>query len=165
MGVVCCSQESCQGLCDDTSDLQGQQKMELIVVRVDRRTGKVGLDLDVSCYDVLPVVRVSDGPVADWNRLNPQARVGPGDAIVKVNDVEGDPEAMMERLRGDSDLKITVLRGAQQGNFKLTSVSSPDTVSSVMQPSRLTPRKPRPACASCLTGETPCEVPWLSKVS
>lgn len=74
------------------------------------RTTELGLDVTLR-GDVILVDRVTSGVVAEWNRLHPQKALQAGDAIVSVNGLSGDSSSMMEVIRTQITLKVTVARG------------------------------------------------------
>merc|ERR1711879_161772 len=154
-------------LCCEDVQLAGPRRKEIFCLKVDRRRGKLGLDVDISSYEALPVVHVTEGPVEDWNEAHPEFAVLPGDWIIKVNDVEGDSEAMMERLRGDLDLKITVLRSHDQvtshRHQTVFDAGRPVFVPHPRDSGRFFPATSRDMsepCNVCLV-QAPCAIPWM----
>lgn len=71
----------------------------------------VGVDLDITCHSAGYVCGIKDGAVAAYNKTtSPEAQLRAGDYISKVNGAEGNGMAMMERMKKDSMLEITVQR-------------------------------------------------------
>eukprot|EP00929_Paragymnodinium_shiwhaense_P039772 TRINITY_DN20850_c0_g1_i1.p1 TRINITY_DN20850_c0_g1~~TRINITY_DN20850_c0_g1_i1.p1 ORF type:complete len:606 (+),score=186.03 TRINITY_DN20850_c0_g1_i1:61-1878(+) len=85
-----------------------------------RKADGISLGLNVSHKDEDTSLLVEgfqpEGAIEAWNRLcytNPAQSakaVKPGDQITKVNDVEGDPQKMLEECKLKKLLKITILR-------------------------------------------------------
>mmetsp|Transcript_103951 Transcript_103951/g.291164 ORF Transcript_103951/g.291164 Transcript_103951/m.291164 type:complete len:126 (-) Transcript_103951:72-449(-) len=66
-----------------------------MVLRKARADEKLGIDLTELS---LTVVRIRPGLVQAWNDAHPDSQVMPGDCIVSVNGVRGDPAAVMNLL-------------------------------------------------------------------
>mmetsp|Transcript_168924 Transcript_168924/g.543061 ORF Transcript_168924/g.543061 Transcript_168924/m.543061 type:complete len:194 (+) Transcript_168924:114-695(+) len=180
MGAVCCYQDALQPVaCCEALMEEWRGHDSMFLITVERRDNRIGLDVDLTCGDVLPVLRINCGPVEEWNRKRPQHNVVVGDIIVKVNGVEGDAEAMMERLKCDDRLQITILRERVRkvGNLwprsaekdfhyrteKLASDPRRDPDADLVAELDLNATRGRsPACVMCGVNSSGCMVPWLA---
>ncbi|CAL1158344.1 unnamed protein product [Cladocopium goreaui] len=75
------------------------------------KPGRLGIDVNYRKTSVKPwVASISPGLVADWNKENPDLAVLPHDRIVAVNDVSGNIDMILEKLRSpDKRLVLTCM--------------------------------------------------------
>eukprot|EP00406_Dinophysis_acuminata_P058104 CAMPEP_0179281788 /NCGR_PEP_ID=MMETSP0797-20121207/37334_1 /TAXON_ID=47934 /ORGANISM="Dinophysis acuminata, Strain DAEP01" /LENGTH=123 /DNA_ID=CAMNT_0020990507 /DNA_START=102 /DNA_END=473 /DNA_ORIENTATION=- len=78
---------------------------------------KIGLDLQgvplgPKDEPAFVVMRLKDGLVSEWNKLNPGEEVLGGDIMVDVNDVHGDCGKMYNVFVSETTLKVTIVRMA-----------------------------------------------------
>mmetsp|Transcript_74173 Transcript_74173/g.146964 ORF Transcript_74173/g.146964 Transcript_74173/m.146964 type:complete len:400 (-) Transcript_74173:111-1310(-) len=85
--------------------------MQLTTV-ITKVPGKpVGVDLDITCGAAGFICGINDGAFAAYNKItSPEAQLNVGDYITKVNGVEGDGMALLERLKKDTVLEVTFQR-------------------------------------------------------
>lgn len=81
------------------------------VVCTEKRAGGLGLDLSPHDGATLLIGKVKHGPMLDWNEEHgAEVLVQRGDRIVAVNGVSGNSEELLEHLRRDRALTITMRR-------------------------------------------------------
>jgi len=71
------------------------------------RDGSLGGSFGVFLKTVV-VKAISEGPLEDWNKVNKDYAIRPGDLIVEVNGQKNDGLKMLQELRTDGELQITV---------------------------------------------------------
>lgn len=69
-----------------------------IVVKVGRRAKHLGLEIESPFATSLTVLRVNEGAIMAWNRLNPEIAIRHGYSIVKVNNCEPLAAVLEEKL-------------------------------------------------------------------
>jgi len=62
--------------------------------------------------DTLKIVALRHGAVGQWNQRHPDRAVCEGDRVVSVNDISGDPDAMLEELKFSTKLRMSIIRPA-----------------------------------------------------
>lgn len=84
----------------------------LYTIEVDRSKGtRLGLKLDMQVSSrSLFIKEVVGGLAFTWNTQHPDAKVRPGDRILRVNKVEGDAHALMEECKKTSVLELELHR-------------------------------------------------------
>mmetsp|Transcript_19242 Transcript_19242/g.43137 ORF Transcript_19242/g.43137 Transcript_19242/m.43137 type:complete len:328 (-) Transcript_19242:23-1006(-) len=87
------------------------QVMECSIV-VDKQPGtNLGVTLNGMQDGTLMVIKIlSGGLIQQWNEVNPNTVVQPGDYIVEVNDVRGSAQAVEDACRQDGELVIKLER-------------------------------------------------------
>ena len=75
------------------------------------KPGRLGIDVNYRKTSVKPwVASISPGLVADWNKDNPDLAVLPHDRIIAVNEVAGNIDMILEKLRSpDKKLVLTCI--------------------------------------------------------
>mmetsp|Transcript_155580 Transcript_155580/g.270695 ORF Transcript_155580/g.270695 Transcript_155580/m.270695 type:complete len:132 (-) Transcript_155580:201-596(-) len=71
----------------------------------------VGLDVDWGDMQKLRVTKVKPGLVAQWNAKNPDNKVEVGDYLTEINGESGQSKKLLEVVKDNANLKITVMRG------------------------------------------------------
>mmetsp|Transcript_6394 Transcript_6394/g.15972 ORF Transcript_6394/g.15972 Transcript_6394/m.15972 type:complete len:209 (+) Transcript_6394:115-741(+) len=109
---ICCQEETS----DDFVIIGNQQQQAGFSERIFQivinkpRDKPLGLDVDITEPDVLRIIDIYPGPLAEWNKLNPRESIEPDDLIIKVNGVTGDSSTMLERCLDNTQLKLTLVR-------------------------------------------------------
>lgn len=70
---------------------------------------KWGMDLDCGYVRWLMVRKVGEGPIAQYNRLNNDAMLEPGDWVVRANDAMT-PEAMAHFVMKADELRLVIMK-------------------------------------------------------
>ncbi|CAK9062235.1 unnamed protein product [Durusdinium trenchii] len=75
------------------------------------KPGRLGIDVNYRKTSVKPwIASISPGLVADWNKENPDIAALPHDRITAVNEVAGNIDTILEKLRSpDKRLVLTVM--------------------------------------------------------
>ena len=60
--------------------------------------------------DMLKISALKEGVIEDWNKLHREQEVMTGDRIICVNGIGADPQAMLQELKTNSVLDMTVIR-------------------------------------------------------
>ena len=60
--------------------------------------------------DMLKISAFSDGVVNNWKNTQPESAIPAGDRIIPVDGLQGDPEVMLNELRTNNKLDMTLLR-------------------------------------------------------
>lgn len=83
-----------------------------LTITIEKVPGKpLGVDLDIACGSVPYMCGIKDGAVAEYNKTaSPETQLKVGDYITKVNGVEGNGNALLERMKNDTMLEVTVQR-------------------------------------------------------
>jgi len=83
-----------------------------LTIAIEKVPGKpLGVDLDTICDSAAYVCGINDGAVAAYNKIKgPERQVKVGDYITKVNGVEGNGTALLERMKNDTMLEVTIQR-------------------------------------------------------
>merc|ERR1712079_902585 len=86
--------------------------MGQLTITIEKVPGKpLGVDLDIACSSVAYMCGIKDGAVAEYNKIaSPETQLKVGDYITKVNGVEGNGNALLERMKNDTMLEVTVQR-------------------------------------------------------
>lgn len=84
---------------------------QLFIV-IEKQQGKpLGVDLDITSGSAGYVCGITDGAVAAYNKVtSPERQLKVGDYITKVNNVEGSGTDLLERMKKDTRLEVTVHR-------------------------------------------------------
>jgi len=61
----------------------------------------------------LVLSKLKDGPAAEWNETHTDCQMRVGDCIVRVNDVEGDVEALVDELVSSNRLRMVIRRSSE----------------------------------------------------
>merc|ERR1719199_2055997 len=88
-------------------------------VRLQRQPNiKLGLRLDGKDGQSLLVEKVNVGLVKAWNDANPSLAIQPGDRIVSVNGVRGEPQLLIEQTAEEKSpvITLTVVPGRPRSN-------------------------------------------------
>jgi len=90
-----------------------EEESDLYYVSLDRTMGvKLGIDVDVA--EVLRISDIRDGLAQDWNeRHYDDNRINPGDIVVEVNGISGDPQKMLAVCGSKTVLKVTLQRSPE----------------------------------------------------
>lgn len=81
--------------------------------------GKLGIDVDY-CEDmtVMPIVAITGGAAASWNKARPAQALRPGDVILEVNGRRGNLQEMLEACQHDDMLHLIVARDVKPSMFQ-----------------------------------------------
>lgn len=96
-------------------------------IEVEKNGAELGLDVSRD-GEALLVEGVNPGAVQWWNNCHPEECVMPGDRILEVNGVAGDPLVMIQACRTAETLVLTVQPCAQVLPRKLSEPSLPSPV-------------------------------------
>jgi len=83
-----------------------------LTIAIEKVPGKpLGVDVDIACGSVGYMCGINDGAVAEYNKIaSPETQLKVGDYITKVNGVEGNSVALLERMKNDTMLEVTIQR-------------------------------------------------------
>lgn len=97
----------------DVAPTNAWKDHDVYSVTLDKRSGKMGLDIDyIPERKLLPIFGVTSGSAREWNAAQPEElRIKPGDAIVEVNGAKGDAKAMLDKCQGDLVLRLVLMKG------------------------------------------------------
>lgn len=100
-------------------ELKNDQRLKIVMrhakrfnVCVERNGSELGMCViggNVK-LDMLKISALRDGVVNNWNNTQPESAISAGDRIISVNGLEGDPEQMLNELRTNNRLDMTLLR-------------------------------------------------------
>mmetsp|Transcript_20503 Transcript_20503/g.56908 ORF Transcript_20503/g.56908 Transcript_20503/m.56908 type:complete len:718 (-) Transcript_20503:154-2307(-) len=92
------------------SMLQSSSQAYDFEVVIEKGANELGVDVVKHDAETLLISRITAGPVMVWNCANPQLCVRNGDRIVAVNDQRGDSELLIELIRTQNRLKLSLRR-------------------------------------------------------
>lgn len=95
---------------DNVSDCYPSTTSEFTISIWKPQGSELGLDVDCTQTGCLKVLSVRPGIINDWNKNQASWAVEPGDSIVEVNGKGGCGQELLERLRKESRLEVTVQR-------------------------------------------------------
>merc|ERR1719160_2358676 len=96
-------------------------------IEVEKNGAELGLDVSRD-GEALLVEGVNPGAVQWWNNCHPEECVMPGDRILEVNGVAGDPLVMIQACRTAETLVLTVQPCVQELPTKLSEPTLPSPV-------------------------------------
>mmetsp|Transcript_8289 Transcript_8289/g.14290 ORF Transcript_8289/g.14290 Transcript_8289/m.14290 type:complete len:136 (-) Transcript_8289:238-645(-) len=80
-------------------------------IEIEKGAGDVvGLDVDWGDTTKLRVTKIKAGLVSSWNAKNPDAEVKVGDYLTAINGVSGDSKKLLQVVKDNSKLAITIFR-------------------------------------------------------
>lgn len=88
----------------------GRNRTRDFEVKVDKDGEELGLDVLHEDNETLLISRIKDGPLQSWNASHPDFCVQQGDRIVEVNGKRGSSELLIDTIRGERALQLTVRR-------------------------------------------------------
>lgn len=88
----------------------GRSRTRDFEVKVDKDGEELGLDVLHEDNETLLISRIKDGPLQSWNASHPDFAVQQGDRIVEVNGKRGSSELLIDTIRGERALQLTVRR-------------------------------------------------------
>ena len=103
---------------EDEFESDGEVVNGRMTIKVDRSLG-LSLGLSVAPAEdqmALEILEVADGLVKEWCQKKPQRHVYKGDRIVAVNQMRGSSRKLVEFLRQDGPLVLSLLRGTGQSD-------------------------------------------------
>lgn len=97
---------------DRTITLTLRRPSEFSIVAT-KKGGTLGMDLNYAPTGIsLLVLKVNDGPVAEWNKANPDMQVKKFDRISAVNGVAGTSKELYEKMKSSDVLHLVISRPA-----------------------------------------------------
>mmetsp|Transcript_5145 Transcript_5145/g.12096 ORF Transcript_5145/g.12096 Transcript_5145/m.12096 type:complete len:143 (+) Transcript_5145:83-511(+) len=94
-------------------DLRQQlpEEWDVFVVKTTGRR-EIGLEVTSVKQQRLQVLNVKDGLIKDWNVAQSceDLRIAPGHSIVAVNGASGSSARLLQTIRHDNELRLTILR-------------------------------------------------------
>lgn len=97
---------------DDSSSKQKPGGYIELFVTVEKKKpeDKVGMGLTKCVGETLVVNAVKEGLIQDWNAASQDGQVIIGDLLYQVNNVKGDVDKLLERIKEDNKLDMMFVR-------------------------------------------------------
>lgn len=95
---------------DSREDPVQAEPIEFQVV-IMRGTAQLGLEAELEHKSgSLMILEVREGPILDWNKAHPEAKIQHGDVVAAVNGVSGKATEIVQVMKGAEVLHMTIKR-------------------------------------------------------
>jgi len=99
-------------------EVQLQGEYDITITKVEG--SRLGVDLASQDGEPWGIQSIGDGLVMQWNQENPDVRVLPGDRILQVNGVSGNPSNVRAECARNGTLRMKLQRSRQDSTFEVS---------------------------------------------